>query len=101
MEEELRNRTGGTREQPTAAEADFIERLEALMPRALEYYFWRDRDGTPWMIAFHSFSEMRGTGMALVKTARLDFDSVEYAEAGAQTTWTGMPTSGRRRPALT
>jgi hypothetical protein len=76
MEEELRNRTGGTREhQPTAAEADFIERLEALVPRALEYYFWNDPDGTPWMIAFRSFSEMRGTDMALVKTARLDFDS--------------------------
>lgn len=66
---------GKPREQPTAAEADFIERLEALVPRALEFYFWQDRDGMPWMVAFRSFIEMRGADMALVKTLRLDFDS--------------------------
>jgi hypothetical protein len=73
MEEEVER--GDPREEPTAAEADFIERLEALMPRSLEFYFWQDRDGTPWMITFLSFSEMRGVDMGLVKTLRLDFDS--------------------------
>ena len=67
-------RTWGTRE-PTAAEADFIVRLEALMPRALEFCFRQDPDGTPWMIAFDSFSEVRGADMALIKTLRVDFDS--------------------------
>jgi hypothetical protein len=66
---------GDPREGPTAAEADFIGRLEALVPRALEFYFWQDRDGSPWMIAFRGFSEMRGADMVLVKTLRLDFDS--------------------------
>ena len=79
---------GEPRDHPSAAEAEFIERIEALMPRSLDFYFWQDRDGTPWMIAFLSFStgayiysmtsnysEGPEIRRRLVKTLRLDFDS--------------------------
>ena len=79
---------GEPREQPSAAEAVFIERIEALMPRSLEFYFWKDRDGAPWMIAFLSFTDgpetpevldaaaaLRDRSRRLIKTLRLDFDS--------------------------
>jgi hypothetical protein len=78
---------GEPREEPTAAEAEFRELLEELLTPKLDFYFWTDRDGAPWVVAFLSFSVGPYPGIAgsrwsppegeysLVKTLRLDFDS--------------------------
>jgi hypothetical protein len=76
---------GKPREEPTAAEAEFRELLEERLPLSLDFYFWADTGGEPWMVAFLSFSvgpypaagggpEPKGR-YVLVKTLRLDFDS--------------------------
>ena len=46
---------GEAREEPTAAEAEFGEQLEALLTPKLGFYFWTDRDGAPWMVAYLTF----------------------------------------------
>jgi hypothetical protein len=39
------------REVPTPSEAEFMEVLEGLIPRTLDFDFWEDSDnGAPWMM---------------------------------------------------
>jgi hypothetical protein len=76
---------GKPREAPTAAEAEFGELLEDLLPLALDFCFWTDEYGVPWMVASLDFSEgpfpdplgpnADGMSYRWVKALRLDFDS--------------------------
>jgi hypothetical protein len=75
---------GEPREKPTAAEAEFGELLEELLALKLEFYFWDDRNGEAWMVAFLTFMtgpdpEIPGPEpegqYRIIKTLRLDFDS--------------------------
>jgi hypothetical protein len=66
---------GEPREAPAAAEAEFGELLEKLLPLKLEFLFWADGDGVPWMVASLSFLAGPEGDRRLIKTLRLDFDS--------------------------
>jgi hypothetical protein len=75
---------GEPREEPTAAGAEFGELLEELLTPKLGFYFWADRDGAPWMVAYLTFMtgphpEISGPypecQYRIIKTLRLDFDS--------------------------
>ena len=75
---------GEAREEPTAAQAEFGEQLEALLTPRLGLYFWIDKGGAPWMIAYITcvtgpHPEIAGPypegQYRMVKTWRLDFDS--------------------------
>lgn len=75
---------GEARDEPTAAEAEFGEQLEALLTPKLGCYFWTDQVGAPWMVAYLTCAtgphpEISGPDpegqYRTVKTWRLDFDS--------------------------
>jgi hypothetical protein len=72
------------REAPTAAEAEFGELLEELLTPKLGFYFWTDRDGAHWMVAYLTCVTGPHPGISgpypegqyrIIKTLRLDFDS--------------------------
>jgi hypothetical protein len=63
------------REVPTPSEAEFMEVLEGLMPRTLDFDFWQDSDnGAPWMMV-HLGLLGGADGDTIMRSLRLDFDS--------------------------